>query len=314
MRTLYPEIEPYNRFNLQVDSVHCLYIEETGNPSGMPVVFVHGGPGVGSNENHRRYFNPDHYRIINFDQRGCNRSVPAGEIRSNTTQDLISDMEQIRSMLHINRWLIFGGSWGATLGLLYAQVYPDHVIGLILRGTFLARQSELDWFVKHGANRIFPDAWARFINHVPVAERDDPISAYFKRIQDADAQVRLAASRHWSNWSAAVVGYLLPQDGIDSNDTPDKLISHVAIELHYAKHGYFIAENQILNNTDKIPDLPVILIHGRRDLTCTLDASWALHRAISGSELVIVREGGHLAGEPVMTDALVGATDQFAEK
>ncbi len=314
MRTLYPKIEPNNRFNLQIDSIHSLYIEESGNPSGIPVIFLHGGPGVGSNENHRRYFNPDHYRIINFDQRGCNRSTPVGEIRSNTTQDLISDMEQIRSMLDINRWLIFGGSWGSTLGLLYTQAYPGIVMGLILRGTFLARQSDLDWFVKNGANRIFPEAWNRFINHVPAAEQDAPVAAYYKLIQDKEGQVRLAAAKHWSNWSTTVVSYLLSPSEFVSYDATDKIVSEVAIETHYAMHCYFISENQILNNVDKIPDVPITLIHGRRDLTCTLDSSWELHRAISGSALVIVREGGHLAGEPVMTDALVGETDRFGEK
>jgi len=314
MRTLYPEIEPNNRFNIQIDSIHSLYIEESGNPSGIPVIFIHGGPGAGSNENHRRYFSPDHYRIINFDQRGCNRSTPAGEIRSNTTQDLISDMEQIRSKLKIDRWLIFGGSWGSTLGLLYTQTYPGYVIGLILRGTFLARQSDLDWFVKNGVNRIFPEAWKRFINHVPTTEQDDPVDSYYKLIQDKEVQVRLDAAKHWSNWSATVVSYLLSPNEFISHDPTDKIVCEVAIETHYAKHRYFINENQILDNVDKIPDVPITLIHGRRDLTCTLDASWDLHKAISGSELVVVREGGHLAGEPVMTDALVEATDRFIEK
>ena len=315
MRELYPEIEASGSYRLEVDQVHTLYVEETGNPQGIPVIFLHGGPGSGCNENHRRYFNPGKYRVVIFDQRGCYRSEPAGETKNNSTPELVRDIELIRECLGIDKWLVFGGSWGATLGSLYAQSHPSHVAALILRGVFLARQKDLDWFSRQGASRIFPDFWQEFTQVIPAAERDDLISAYHARVHGADRKVREEAAVAWSKWAGRIVTYLLP--GVDPYGyrpgDVDKTIHEVLVETHYAKHRYFIAENQILDNVDKLPPVPVRIIHGRRDLTCTLDASWSLHRAIPGSELVIVKEGGHLAGEPVMVDALITATDEMAE-
>ncbi|MCY4211471.1 MAG: prolyl aminopeptidase [Gammaproteobacteria bacterium] len=314
MRELYPQIDALQRYHLQVDEVHTVYAEEAGNPHGIPVIFLHGGPGSGCNENHRRYFNPKKYRIVLFDQRGCNRSTPAGETRNNSTPELLQDVERIRDRLGIEQWLVFGGSWGATLGLLYAQSYPSRVLGLILRGTFLARQQDLNWFVRQGAGMIFPDYWQEFTELIPQAERDDLVTAYHTRVHGADRRTREAAALAWSQWAGRLVTYLLPGVGDYTPSDVDKTVCEVLIETHYAKHRYFIAENQILDNAALLPAVPIRIIHGRRDLTCTLDASWSLHRARPDAQLVIVREGGHLAGEAVMTDALVTATDEFAHR
>lgn len=313
MRELYPEIDASKSYRLEVDPVHTLYVEETGNPRGIPAIFLHGGPGSGCNENHRRYFDQKKYRVVLFDQRGCHRSTPAGEIRHNSTPELLQDIERIREHLGIDQWLVFGGSWGATLGLLYAQSYPSRVLGMILRGTFLARQKDLDWFGKHGASMIFPDYWRDFTEIIPATERNDLISAYYTRVHGADRKARETAAMAWSKWAGRLVTYLLPGADYTPGDV-DKTVREVLIETHYARHRYFIAENRILDNVALLPSMPIRIIHGRRDLTCTLDASWSLHRALPDAELVIVREGGHLAGEPVMVDALVTATDEFVQR
>lgn len=311
MKTLYPEIQPYISEYITVDSLHHVYMEVSGNADGIPVVFLHGGPGSGSNENHRRYFDPDKYCIVNFDQRGCNRSTPRGETKNNTTQDLLSDIEALREHLQINRWLVFGGSWGSTLGLLYAQAHPERILGLILRGSFLARQADLDWFLQFGANRVFPDAWEDFIRPIAGEERDDLIAAYHRRVHGGDRKEQLAAARSWATWAGKVVTWTLPVCEPGEEDT-ERMIHEVAIETHYAKNRYFIEENHILDNMDRIPDVFVRLIHGRRDILCPLTSSWLLHRALPQSTLNIVREGGHLAGEAPMVDALVSATDAMA--
>jgi proline iminopeptidase, Neisseria-type subfamily len=313
MKTLYPEIEPYARYRVSVSGSHVLYLEECGNTRGVPVVFLHGGPGSGCNENHRRYFHPRKYRLVIFDQRGCNRSTPRGSVEKNTTGDLLRDMERIRKHLGIEQWLIFGGSWGATLGLLYAEKYPERVLGLILRGVFLARKPDLSWYAGNGANRIFPDHWERFIEPVPVRERADFITAYHKRIFSRDATVRRRYAKAWSEWGTKVVTWNL--GGHKQEITSSRTVLHQArIESHYAFNHYFIRENQILNNISRLPKVPVTIIHGRRDLTCTLESSWSLHKALPHSELVIVPDAGHLAGEPTMVEALINATDKMATR
>ena len=309
MHVLYPEISPYDQCMLNVDGGHVIYLEQSGNPQGLPVIFLHGGPGSGSNENHRRYFNPEKYRIIIFDQRGCNRSTPQGGIKSNTTRDLIQDMEQIRNHLSIHTWLVFGGSWGVTLGLLYAEAYPQYVAGMVLRGAFLARHSDLDWFVRSGLNRVFPDYWQELTGIIPVAERDDLITAYYRRVIEGDRATREKYAKAWSLWSGRVVTYTL-EDATEEEDI-NTIIKRVSIELHYARNRYFITENQILANIINIPEVPIIIVHGRRDLTCTLEASWSLHQALPTSDFIIIKDAGHLAGEPPMIDALVSATDRI---
>jgi len=311
MQKLYRKTRPYNLQNLPVTGGHTIYLEQCGNPRGIPVVFLHGGPGSGCNENHRRYFNPKKYRIIIFDQRGCNRSTPQGCTENNTTRDLLYDMERIRKYLEIDRWLIFGGSWGATLGLLYAERFPECVTGLILRGTFLARRRDLDWFAKEGSNRIFPDYWEKFIEIVPENERDDPVAAYYRRVFSKDIKTRKKYARAWSALADKIVTYTLENKKTEKEDIK-QLLHKVSIETHYANNHYFINENQILKNIHRIPKLPTTIIHGRRDLTCILETSWSLHKALPHSELIIVPDAGHLAGEPAMIDALVSATNKMA--
>ena len=311
MQILYPETEPFATSQLDTGDGHRIYLEQAGNPEGIPVIFLHGGPGSGCNPNHRRYFNPGKFHIIIFDQRGCNRSTPQGQIENNTTADLVQDMETIRGLLKIDKWLVFGGSWGATLGLLYAAAHPEHVSGMIVRGTFLARQADLDWFARGGVNRIFPDQWEQFTKNIPSGEQQDLVAAYHKRLTDNDERVRQNFARIWSEWATRIVTYNLTEQ---KNETEDisTLVNQVSIETHYAFNRYFIQENQILDNITKLPDVPIIIVHGRRDLTCTLEASWALHKALRKSELVIIPDAGHLAGEPAMTDALITATNKMS--
>ena len=314
MPELFPEIECNYSTKLDVGDDHRIYVEEAGSRDGMPVIFLHGGPGSGCNPNHRRYFNPEKYRIVIFDQRGCNRSSPAGSVEHNTTQHLLADIEAIRRHLEIDKWLVFGGSWGATLALLYAETCPERVLGLVLRGSFLARDADLGWFAHHGVSRIFPDYWDDFTREIPDNEQEDIVAAYYSRIHGADRATQEKYARLWSNWATRVVTWNLQITGNNNNGEQDidKTINEVSIETHYAQNRYFIAENQILDNIHKIPDVPVTIIHGRRDMTCTLETSWLLHKALPKAEFVIVPDAGHLAGEPPMTGALVTATNKMA--
>ena len=313
LRQLYPELEPYTTGFVEADG-HSVYMEQSGNMQGVPVVFLHGGPGSGCNENHRRYFNPELYRIILFDQRGCNRSRPVGGVEHNTTQDLLNDMERIRTQLGIEKWVIFGGSWGATLALLYAESCPGRVLGLILRGTFLARRCDLDWFVRQGVNRIFPDYWQELIGDFPPEQRDDLISALHERVFSENKKAIQGAARAWVMWTGRVVTSSLGGEYALDDDEIDKLINDVRIEAHYARNHYFISENQILDNIARVPDVPVTLIHGRHDLTCLPESSWLLHRALPAAELVFLPQTGHLAGEPAMADALLRASDAMVKR
>lgn len=313
MRELYPPLEPNTVHRLDVEPPHRVCVEECGNPRGMPVVFLHGGPGSGCKSYHRQFFDPARYRIVLFDQRGCGRSSPPGETQKNSTPLLLTDLETIRNRLGIDRWLLFGGSWGTTLALLYAQAHPDRVLGMILRGTFLARQQDLDWFFGSGVDRIFPDYRESLRSRFPVEERGDLIAACYRRMQSDDAELRWQTAQAWSAWTGGIVTYLLAE-GEAKPPTPEdrqRTINEVAIETHYAYHRYFIDENQILDRIARLPPVPMTIVHGRRDLTCPLESSWALHRALPKSKLVVVREAGHLASEPAMVDALVTVTDEM---
>ena len=312
MKTLYPEIEAFASDSIETDSGHSVYYEQAGNPDGIPVVFLHGGPGSGCNENHRRYFDPAKYRVILLDQRGCNRSTPNGHVEENTTQHLLADIDAIRQALAIDRWLLFGGSWGATLAWLYAEDHPANVTGMILRGSFLARQQDFDWFAGNGVNKIMPDYWNEFISGFEVANSKQLIEELHRRVFSDDEQIQLAAARAWSLWAGRVVTNCFDSEyGLDM-DKPEKLVNEVRIEMHYARHRYFIDENQILDNIHLVPNVPVKIIHGRQDLTCLPESSWLLHNAINGSSLTMVKNTGHLAGEPAMINALVDATDNMA--
>jgi proline iminopeptidase len=316
LRELYPALSPYRTRTLQ-RGLHEVYVEECGSPEGLPVLFLHGGPGSSCKAYHRQFFDPERYRIVLFDQRGAGRSTPLGEIRDNTTQALLGDMEVIRAELNIDRWALFGGSWGATLALLYAETFADRVLAMVMRGAFLARQRDLDWFYRDGgANRIFPDAWDRFVAPIPAAEHVDLVGAYHRRLHNSAAvgELRALASL-WSAWAGRIVTSSLPSAS-DQGQAPaasDATLSEARIETHYAFHRYFLAPDQLLRDANRLPEVPTVLVHGRRDLTCALEASWALHKALPNSQLVRLEQSGHLANESGMIDALVNATEAIAD-
>lgn len=311
MRALYPETGAFASGYLQTDSDHVVYYEQAGNPDGIPVVFLHGGPGSGCNENHRRYFNPEKYRVVLLDQRGCNRSTPNGHVEDNTTQNLIDDIDAIRQALSIDKWLLFGGSWGATLALLYAQAFPARVTGMILRGSFLARQQDFDWFAGTGVNRIMPDYWDEFISGFEVSGSRELIKELHRRVFSTDRDTQFAAARAWGLWAGRVVTNCFNTEYSLESAEPEKLINEVRIEMHYAFNKYFLEDNQILDNIHLIPKVPVKIIHGRQDLTCLPETSWLLHQAIPGSSLNMIKNTGHLAGETSMVDALIEATNNM---
>ena len=314
MLVLYPDIKPYRTDYLAVQAPHQLYFEESGNPDGIPVLFVHGGPGSGCNHTDRCFFDPEKYRIILFDQRGSGRSKPHAELMHNNTQALIADMEQLREHLQIEQWLLFGGSWGSTLSLLYAQSHADRVAGLILRGIFLCRQKDVDWFYQGGAAHVFPDYWQSFIKPIPEAERGNLLAAYYQRLTSANELAQMSAAKSWSQWEAQCSS-LRPNHELVENFTAPHLATSLArIETHYFMHEAFIEENQILNNMDAIKHLPAIIVHGRYDMICPLDNAVALYDVWPESELKIIRDAGHSSREPGIVDALVRATLEFADR
>lgn len=314
LRDLYPALQPYMDTRLAVGGGHQIYLEQVGNPEGIPVLLLHGGPGSGCDEQHRCYFDPARYRVILFDQRGSHRSTPAGGLEHNTTPELLRDMEALRAQLNVDQWVLYGGSWGATLALLYAEAHPERVSGIILRGAFLAREEDLRWFVGQGVQRIFPDQWQRFLAFFgpEVIGGEAMAQSLYQSLTSDDLTAKEKAARAWAQWAGSVVTASL---GIDYKVDEAGLARHIIgarIEMHYAVHRYFIAENQILNEVGRLPNVPIHIIHGRLDLTCLPEASWLLHRALPGSTLQFVNGAGHLASEPRMRDALVCATDAMA--
>lgn len=314
MLVLYPELKPYKRHALKVSQLHELYVDEAGDPDGIPILFVHGGPGGGCDASSRRFYDPAIYRIVTFDQRGCGRSTPHGELAENTTHNLIADMEAIRNYLSIQRWVLFGGSWGATLSLLYAQQYPERVMVLILRGIFLCRQCDFDWLYKDGANRIFPDFWEEFIKPIPEAERDDLAQAYYTRLLGDDELLRMGAAKAWSAWEGNCSKLRPSPTTLAKFTKPHNALALARIESHYFVNKGFIDENQILENMQSIQDIPGHIVHGRYDMVCPLDNAQSLHQHWPNSELVIVRESGHSASEPGTIDALVRAVADIAKQ
>ncbi|MFL2555290.1 MAG: prolyl aminopeptidase [Gammaproteobacteria bacterium] len=313
LKELYPEITEFDSFFLDTNTEHQVYVEQTGNPRGIPIIFLHGGPGSGCNANHRRYFNPDKYRIILFDQRGCNRSLPNGSVTHNSTSELLSDIDAIRERLNLEKLILFGGSWGATLALLYAELYPKNVSGIILRGSFLARKKDLSWFVGEGVNRIYPDYWQEFLSIFSDNEKKDLVGSMYKNIFSTDKDTQLIAAKAWSLWAGRVVTHSFDEEyQLDKDEDEDKLINDVKIEIHYAKNNYFIKEDQIVKNIKKIPNVPIRIIHGRHDITCLPEASSYLYHKLPNSKLILVPNAGHLAGEPKITDALINATNELA--
>lgn len=313
MTPLFPEIKPYQRHELAVDDIHTLYLEESGEPNGIPILFVHGGPGAGCGKYDRRFFDPQKYRIILFDQRGSGRSTPHADLRNNSTQELISDIEKIRAHLKIDKWAIFGGSWGATLSLLYAQTYPETVSGLILRGVFLCRQKDIDWLYQEGASRIFPDYWKDYLQVIPQDERDQLMDAYYRRLTGDNELAKMAAAKAWSLWEGRCATLRPHQDVIDKYSKPHLALSLARIEAHYFVNSGFISENQILDDAHKLANIPGTIVHGRYDTVCPLDNAYDLQRAWPDSELHIIRDAGHSALEPSISDALVKATNELAE-
>ncbi|MDX1695292.1 MAG: prolyl aminopeptidase [Ketobacteraceae bacterium] len=313
MQALYPDIKPFAEHQLSVDDIHKLHIEECGRIDGIPVLFLHGGPGGGTEPYNRRFFNPEKYRIILFDQRGCGKSKPHGCLENNTTQDLIDDIEKIREHLGVDKWVLFGGSWGATLALLYAQDFPERVSGMILRGVFLARRKDLTWLYQEGANRVFPDAWEDFIKPIPEAERGDLLEAYNKRLNSDNEIVRMSACKAWSTWEGNCATLKPNSKVMDHFTDPHTAVSLARIEVHYFLKNTFIEENRILNNMERIQDIPGIIVHGRYDMVCPLDNSQILYRNWANAELNIIREAGHSSSEAAISDALVKATNKMAD-
>ena len=313
MTPLYPEIKPFARHNLAVDDTHTLYIDESGNKDGIPVLFIHGGPGSGCGKYDRRYFDPQKYRIILFDQRGAGRSTPHAELTDNNSQALVSDIEKIREHLNIEKWVLFGGSWGSTLALLYAESFPERVSGMILRGIFLCRKHELQWFYQEGADKIFPDYWEDFLQPIPENERGNMISAYYKRLTGDNELAKMGAAKAWSIWEGRCATLRPHPDVVKSYTDPHRATSLARIEAHYFMNDAFLEPNQLLNDAPKLEGIPGIIIHGRYDIVCPLDSAHALHKAWPGSELHIIRDAGHSALEPSITDALVKATNEIAK-
>lgn len=314
MRQLYPPIEPFKSQMLAVANGHRLHVEESGKPDGLPVLFIHGGPGAACETWHRQFFNPEIYRIVLFDQRGSGRSTPHASLESNTTDDLVNDIELIREQLGIDQWLVFGGSWGATLGLVYAQTHPARVSGLILRGIFLCRDRDIHWFYQEGASYLLPEAWEKFLEPVSVAERHNMVSAYYALLTGNDELKRMHAARAWSLWEG-VASTLLPRaEVVDYFGQAHTALSLARIECHYFMHQSFLAENQIIVSANAIKDIPGVIVHGRYDVVCPVEQAWALHRAWPQAQLRIIPDAGHSATEPGIVDALISATDQFANR
>jgi len=314
MRDLYPEIEPYKQGRLKVSDIHEIYYEECGNPKGDPVVFLHGGPGGGISPKNRRYFDPKHYRIVLFDQRGSGQSTPHAELTHNTTWDLVADTEKIREHLGISRWHVFGGSWGSTLALAYSETHPTKTKSLCLRGIFLCRKKEIDWFYQRGASIIFPDHWEPYMNHIPEKERGDFVKAYYKRLTSPDKKTRLDAARIWSVWEGSTSKLIPDSDLMHDFDDPEFALAFARIECHYFTHGaFFETDNGLLEHAHQIRKIPTEIVHGRYDVVCPFENAWELHKALPEAKLHIVPNAGHSAMEVGIIDKLVEAMDRFRD-
>jgi proline iminopeptidase len=309
----YPPLEPFQTGKLRVSELHEIYYEESGNPKGKPVVFLHGGPGGGSEPDHRRFFHPDKYRIVLFDQRGCGKSTPYASLEENTTWDLVADIEKLRAHLGIEEWQVFGGSWGSTLALAYAETHPERVTELVLRGIFLLRRQEIEWFYQRGASVLYPDAWEAYLTHIPEAERGDLLSAYHRRLTSDDLEVRLAAARIWSGWEGRT-SRLIPDTQFAAHyEEENYALAFARIEAHYfVHHGFLEPEDQLLRNVHRIRHIPGVIVQGRYDVVCPMESAWALHRAWPETDFIITPDSGHSAIEPSNSRALVAATDKFA--
>jgi proline iminopeptidase len=311
-RTLYPLIEPYESGMLDVGDGHQLYWERCGTRGGKPAVFLHGGPGGGISTDHRRQFDPERYDVLLFDQRGCGRSTPHASLDANTTWHLVADIERLRALAGQDKWLVFGGSWGSTLALAYAETHPDRVSELVLRGIFTFGQSELDWLYKWGASAVYPDKWEEFLAPIPEGERGDLVSAYRERLISEDRAVRIEAAKAWSKWEAETVTLLPDPSVIEEFTDDDYAIAMARIENHYMYNRAWLEDGQLLRDAGRLAGIPGVIVQGRHDMCTPPAAAWALHKAWPGSELKIVPDGGHLFNEPGILDGLIRAADRFA--
>jgi proline iminopeptidase len=314
MRQPYPPIEPFKVERLRVSDRHELHLEQSGRPDGRPVIFVHGGPGAATSPRQRRFFDPETYRIVLFDQRGCGLSTPHSLLDQNTTWDLVDDMEKIRVHLGIERWVVFGGSWGSTLSLAYAQAHPDRVIALVLRGIFMLRPHELRWFYQEGASFVFPDVWETFLAPIPEAERGDLLAAYYRRLTGADPEARRQAAAAWSNWEGTTIWLKPEAEAIVEFTAPAAADALARIESHYfVNRGFFDHPDQLLDNVAAIRDIPAVIVQGRYDMCCPMTTAWDLHRRWPEAAFEVVPDAGHAAFEPGIADRLIAATDRFRE-
>jgi proline iminopeptidase len=310
---LHPPIEPYQTGRLRLDDIHTMYWEQSGNPRGVPVVFLHGGPGAGATPVHRRFFDPRRYRIVVFDQRGAGRSSPVGELARNSTRHLIADMEMLRETLGIDRWLVFGGSWGSTLALAYGEAHPERCLGFVLRGVFLARDHEIDWFL-YGLRNVFPEAWRKFVTPIPEAERDDLLKAFHRRLIDPDPAVHLPAARAWSTYEGSCSTLVPSPETVAAFGEANMAFGLARIETHYFIEDDFLRENRLLRDLPRIRDLPATIVQGRYDMICPIATADELARAWPEAEYVIVPDAGHSALDPGIRAALVRATESFLDK
>ena len=311
-RTLYPRIDPYDNGMLAVSDIHTLHYEQCGNPSGQPVVVIHGGPGGGKKPDDRRYFDPEHYRVILFDQRGCGLSTPHADLRENTTWDLVADIERLREHLGIGKWQVFGGSWGSALGLAYSISHPDRVTGLVMRGIFTLRRDELIWFYQKGADALYPDLWEGYVSQIPEAERGDMIAAYYERLTSDDPAVRLAAARAWSTWEGGTLSLLTDPGRVSDFADAEFATAFARIECHYfVNAGFFENDGWLIDNVDRIRQVPGVIVQGRYDVVTPMMTAWALHKAWPEADFRVVQDAGHAGSEPGIIDELVRATDRL---
>lgn len=312
MAELFPPIEPFKTEFLKVSSLHEIYIEQSGNPDGQPIVFLHGGPGGGTDAKHRQFFDPAHYRIVLFDQRGCGKSKPTAELEENTTWDLVHDIELIRKHLGFRNWIVFGGSWGSTLALAYAVKFPSKVRGLILRGIFLCRKEEINWLYQSGASNIFPDMWEEYLAPIPEEERADLLTAYHKRLVGTDESVKLTAAKAWSKWEGSTSKLHVDPNLIASFDDSKHALEFARIESHYfVNKAFFESDNFLLENIDAIRHIPGVIVHGRYDVVCPVKNAWDLHKAWPEAQLNIIPDAGHSAWEAGNMSKLVEACEAF---
>lgn len=310
--TPYPVTEPFKTGRLKVSNLHEIYYEEVGNPKGVPIVFLHGGPGGGVSPKYRQWFDPKYYRVVLFDQRGAGLSTPYADLRENTTWDLVSDIEKLRQHLKIDQWIVFGGSWGSTLALAYAETHPQSVKGLVLRGIFLCRKKEIDWFYQDGASKIFPEFWEPYLNEIPESERQDLVSAYHRRLTSPDKNTQLSAARAWSIWEGST-SMLLPSDDLIARFAGDEFaLAFARIECHYfMNRAFFNSDNYLIENVHKIRHIPGEIVHGRYDVVCPIENAWELHKAWPESRLHITADAGHSALEAGNTQKLLEITERF---